>query len=141
MEQRNEPSTDIEITLKKPKNDELLVKGGGSGREPINTECAVRALNTIAEVSPQWSGAIRFAADRLEQLERDNAALKSREEKAEADRDAAIDVLERFVKMPDDGRSTAMAIEHARQNVLSSLRRWHKAKENSTTYEVMEETK
>lgn len=93
MEQRNEPSADIEIILKKPKNDELIVRGGGSGREPINTECAVRALNTIAEVSPQWSGAIRFAADRLEQLERENAELKSRAEKAEAERVLAVKTL------------------------------------------------
>ena len=56
MEQRNEPSTDIEIILKKPENDELLVRGGGSGREIIDTECAVRALKTIAEISPRWRG-------------------------------------------------------------------------------------
>lgn len=44
--------------------------------EIIDTECVIRALNTIAMVSPQWSGAIKVAADRLESQERTIAELK-----------------------------------------------------------------
>ena len=64
------------------------------------------------------------AADRLESQEHTIAALTARAESAERERDAAFDMAYKYAMMPEDGKSSALAIEVMRQNVLAYIRRW-----------------